>query len=87
MEKVVIDEKFRIEKDFNNFTLVLEEDGEINESTGKPIHRVERWYCSTLKSALNRYLSQVVLEDISNINDVLDRLDEIEDKINKLKFK
>lgn len=91
MEKrkgIVLDENFRIEPDALNFTLIREEEGEINPKTGKPTISKGQWYCPTLQSALRAYLREssrdLTMEGDNDLKDVLNKLKQIEDAINKI---
>lgn len=49
---IKINDNWFIEKDQYNWILTFENEGEINEKTGKPVHTINRWYYPTLQLAL-----------------------------------
>lgn len=85
--KIVLDEHFIIEPDGNNFTLIKNKPtGQINPKTNKEIISSDIWYPPTLKDALKSYLRES-LRDCADVNDIIKRIDEVESKIDNLKFK
>ena len=66
---MIIDENYKLENDSNQWVLIYEKEGEINPKTDKPIISKDRWYCSNLESALNRYANEA-----SKVADNIERL-------------
>lgn len=53
-----IDNNYSIENDSHQWILKYEREGDINQKTGKPTKSESKWYCGTLKQALQRYLDE-----------------------------
>jgi len=84
--KIKLDENFTIDSDAACWTLTYEKTGDINPSTGKPTVSRDVSYHMNLKQALSRYLDDC-LKPSTGIQDVLRRISEVEEKIEKLKIK
>lgn len=88
MSVIKIDENFSIEIDSNNFTLKKEvKTGKFNDK-GNEIISSDQWYCSNITRALKRYVHESMreLEELTDVKGVLSKIDELETKINNLKF-
>lgn len=77
-----IDDKYYIKKDANNVILCFEEEGDINEKTGKPIQRKEEWYYKDLKDALRAYFHKSI-DPNQDMKLLMDRMNEVERNIEK----
>ncbi len=53
-----IDNNYSIENDSHQWILKYEREGDINQKTGNPTKSESKWYCGTLKQALQRYLDE-----------------------------
>ena len=75
-----IDENYSLENDANNWILKYEREGDINPDTGKPIISTDKWYCSSLQSALTRYFNETtkptkaVRELLLSVNTAMDSI-------------
>lgn len=82
-----LDDNFYLEADTNQWILHYEKEGDINPKTNKPIKHIDKWYCGSLKSALNRYLNESVksattVQELSAlVNISMERIIELTNKI------
>ena len=77
---IVIDMNYHIEADSNQWVLhynnaKIVKDKEVNQSN--------KWYCSSLKNALNRYCDES-LKTSKNIEDILQKLDQLNKTISNI---
>lgn len=80
-----IDDNFWIEADSMRYTLRKEViTGEINPKTQKEIITSDQWYYPSIKDAIKGYVKHSLKDLPSDVDGVLQRLDEIEQKIDKL---
>lgn len=56
---IVIDKNYSIVGDNYNWTLLKEEEGEINEKTGKPMKSKTEWHYPKLTQCLSKYVNEV----------------------------
>ena len=86
---MVIDEFYSIENDAHQWILKYECEGDINTKTGKPSVSKSKWYCVTLRQALNRYLDESLklATDVravkGHLNIAMERIIELTNKIDK----
>lgn len=83
-----IDEFFSLETDPNNWILRKETPSSYTDKEGNEKDTISKkeWYFSNIKKALKRYLDES-LTDPSNISDLLNRIEDVESKINLIKVK
>lgn len=86
---IQLDSEWRIEFDENNVELIWEKEvlGK-NKKTGeeKMVTQSKSHYYPHVKSALKRYL-QEELKDTDSIEQILERINEVETKIDNIKLK
>lgn len=83
MKKIILDDNYSMACDTDTCTLYYKKVGEINPDTGKPIVSSNQWYYPNMKVCLKFYLLKSAAESTS-ISGVLDRINEIENKIDNL---
>lgn len=82
---IKLDENFRLENDSNEWTLIFEQEGEINPKTGKPSKKSNKWHCGSLNNALKRYANEVPKPSMS-VQELITVLERVNETINNLKF-
>jgi hypothetical protein len=86
---IKLDESFTLSNDANQWILEMAQTGDINTKTGKPTITRNKWYCTSIKTALNRYLNEStktansVLELVEIIKHSMDRIETLSQTINK----
>lgn len=78
-----IDDNYTIESDKYCWVLKYKSEGEINPNTGKKILSTNETYHPTIKAALKKYMDSK-LKDSDTVENVLERLNEVEQIINKI---
>lgn len=82
-----LDDDFSVEGKAYEWTLKLvRKTDQINPKTDKPVVNRDEWHYPSLRMALKKYLDES-LKKSKTIDAILVRLDEIEDKINRLTVK
>lgn len=82
--KIILNDSFYIEVDSYNYTLRKEyKTGEISSKTGSEKIVRDNWFYPNLKGALKRFVDEE-LRDTSDIEKVIEKLEGIENIINKL---
>lgn len=79
-----IDSEYTLESDKYCWVLKYAKEGDINPDTGKVIISRNETYHPSVKSALKRYMDAKT-KDCKRVEDVLNRLNEVEETINKIK--
>lgn len=58
----------------------------ISKKTGKPIVSSDKWYYPSIKQALRKFVNESLVE-VNSVNLLLERLDEVEETISKIRLK
>jgi len=58
-KKIIIDDKYFLTNDSNQWVLNYESKGDLNEKTGKPTVTTDKWYSGSLEASLKRYINEV----------------------------
>jgi ABC-type transport system substrate-binding protein len=77
-KEIILDDKFSIEADSNNWTLYYRE--EKTKKDGKPYTAEEVWYTNSLRNCLNRYTNEA-LKVAKTPQELMDRLEQVEKTI------
>ena len=80
---IQLDNNYRLESDSNQWTLIYEKEGDINPKTNKPTISTDKWYCTSLGSALDRYVNEASKVS-KTAEELLIQLIRIEGQINGL---
>ena len=90
MKNVIkLDESFTLSNDTNQWVLEMVQTGDINTKTGKPTITRNKWYCTSLRTSLNRYMDESmkpannVLGLVEIIRTSMDRIEKLSQTINK----
>jgi len=70
---IKIDDSFSIVGDNYNWTLLKEEEGDINPKTGRPTMSKQEWHYPRLTQCLNKYVNESVKvsEDVKELKTLL----------------
>lgn len=82
---IVLDKNYRLENDSNNWVLIYEMEGDINPKTNKPTVSTDKWYCTSLTTALNRYVNESTKAS-ETAEDLMVQLIRIQGEINSLQL-
>ena len=83
--KITINDNWYIEQDQYNYILTFDKEGDINPTTGKPSHTINRWYYSTLQQALLACLGKGAVQEgdfsIQSVEILYDKIAQFKEEI------
>ena len=81
-----IDENYTVTSDTYCWTLKFEKGtGKFNEKSGKEEMSKNEWFCKDLKSCLRRYADESFKDNMAKCDDILDAVNEVYNRIDKIK--